>query len=246
MSVSAPDSPADPKSAAAAAPAAAPAVAPPRATAHAYRLEPFGPGSADRSADLAHLHELLLGHSPVALLGPDFMARFYYRVLPRLGLICGYVAYIDDRPAGFIVATHDSSGFMQAALKRKFLRVAWIMAWSALREPARLGAIWEAVQIMRGLPPPQPGQPNGELLSFGVLPEFRARDFMIRTRLRISQDLLKGALEQLRQRGAGRVRVIVDADNLEARLFYLGNGWRPGMEVVPGWRKKTVEFLWGG
>lgn len=210
-----------------------------------YRLEPFGSGCADRSEDLKNLHGQLLGHSPVALLGPDFMARFYYRALPRLGLICGQVAYVDDKPAGFIVATHDSSGFMQSAIRQQWLRIAAVMAWSVLRSPSRLGAIWEAVQIMRGLPPAEPGQPNGEVLSFGVLPEFRSRDFMLRTRLRISQDLLKGTLQQLHERSADRVRVIVDADNLEARLFYLGNGWRPGMDVVPGWRKKTVEFLWG-
>jgi ribosomal protein S18 acetylase RimI-like enzyme len=172
------------------------------------------------------------------------MSRFYYRVLPRLGLICGHVAYVDERPAGFIVATHDSSGFMQAALRRRFLHVAWVLAWSVLRDPSRLGAIMEAVRIMRGLPPPVPGQSGGEILSFGVLPEFRARDFVMRTRLRISQDLLNAAIEQLSRGGTERVRVIVDADNLEARLFYLGNGWRPGMDVVPGWRKVTVEFLW--
>lgn len=211
-----------------------------------YRLEPFGADCPDRSADLAFLHGELLAHSPVALLGPDFMARFYYRVLPRLGLICGLVAYVGDKPAGFIVATHDSSGFMQTALRRQFLRVAGVLAWSVVRNPSRIVAIWEAVQIMRGLPPPTPGQPNGEMLSFGVLPEYRSREFMARTRLKISQDLLKGALEQLRQRGVDRCRVIVDADNLEARLFYLGNGWRPGMDgFVPGWRKKTVEFIWG-
>lgn len=210
----------------------------------AYRLEPVDAGSPDRSADLALLHAALLGHSPVALLGPDFMRKFYYRTLPRMSLICGHVAYVDDQPAGFMVATQDSSGFMRQALRKRFLQIAGVMAWSLLRSPERLGAVWEGVQIMRGLPAAQPAQPAGEVLSFGVLPQYRAREFMVRTRLRISQELLKATLAQLTARGVMQARVIVDADNLEARLFYLGNGWQPGLDVVPGWRKKTVEFLW--
>lgn len=209
-----------------------------------YRLEPFGQGMTDRGADLAFLHGALLSHSPVALLGAEFMGRFYYRTLPEMGLIFGHVAYVNERPAGFIVATDDSSGFMQRALRRKLPTIAAIMAWSVLRDPKRIGAVWEAVQIMRGLPPAEPNQPASEILSFGVLPEFRAREFVARTRLRISQDLLRAVVSGFESRGVGRARVIVDADNLEARLFYLGSGWVPGMEVVPGWRKKTVEFLW--
>ena len=211
----------------------------------AYRIEPFDAASGDRSAHLAMLHAELLAHSPVALLGPDFMRRFYYRTLPKMGLIFGAVAYVDDEPAGFIVATQNSSGFMQEALRSRFVEIAAVLGWSVVRQPSRIGAIWEALQIMRGLPAPDPSQPAGELLSFGVLPRYRARDFILRTRLRISQDLLKAVVRQLSDRGVGAVRVIVDADNVEARMFYLGNGWRPGLDVVPGWRKKTVEFLWG-
>jgi ribosomal protein S18 acetylase RimI-like enzyme len=210
-----------------------------------YRLVPFGSDSSlDCATDLARLHGELLPHSPVALLGPEFMSRFYYRQLPRLGLIFGQIAYVNEQPAGFIVATDDSSGFMQRAVRSRFFTIAATMATSILRDPKRLGAIWEAVQIMRGLPAAQEGHAVGEILSFGVLPAFRSRDFMVRSRLRISQDLLNAVVEQLRHRGVAAARVIVDADNLEARLFYLGNGWQPGLDAVPGWRKKTVEFIW--
>lgn len=209
-----------------------------------YRVEAFDASSPDRSDHLAALHAALLGHSPVALLGPDFLQRFYYRSLPRMGLIFGQVAYVDDRPAGFIVATAEASTFMQQAIRRRFPRIALVMLGSVLRDPRRLGAVWEAVQIMRGLPPPDPAAPQGELLSMGVLPEFRSREFIVRTRLRIGTDLLAAALRQLQERDAGRVRVIVDADNLEARLFYSSQGWVPGLSRVPGWRKETVEFLW--
>lgn len=210
-----------------------------------YRLVPFGSDSPpDCATDLARLHGVLLAHSPVALLGPEFMSRFYYRQLPGLGLIFGQIAYINEQPAGFIVATDDSSGFMQRAVRSRFFSISATMTASVLRDPKRLGAIWEAIQIMRGLPSARPGSPVGELLSFGVLPAFRSREFIVRSRLRISQDLLNAAVEQMKHRGVSSARVIVDADNLEARLFYLGNGWQPGLDAVPGWRKKTVEFVW--
>ena len=134
---------------------------------------------------------------------------------------------------------------MRTAVRKHFLRVAFVMTWSVLRDPRRLGAIWEALQIMRGLPVNIANDaPQGELLSMGVPPEFRSRDFLLKARLRISQDLLKTVQLQLAERDVSRVRVIVDADNLEARLFYGSQGWTPGLSRVPGWRKETVEFLW--
>lgn len=211
-----------------------------------YRLAPFGEACADLSVELARLHGELLAHSPVALLGPEFLQRYYYRTLPRLGLIVGQVAYVDDQPAGFIVGTHDSAGFMRAAIRRHFLRIGVVLTASVLRDPRRIAAIWEGLQIMRGLPPSAVGQAPGEILSMGVLPEFRSREFCARTRLRIGQDLLAAVLDQLRARGVSEARAIVDADNLEARLFYSGQGWVPGLSRVPGWRKETVEFLWRG
>ena len=181
----------------------------------------------------------------MALLGPQFMEQFYYADLPRMDLIFGAIAYVDDVPAGFIVGTANSSSFMQQALKKKFFKVASVMALSVLRSPRRMAAVWEALQIMRNLPPPDAeSAAAGEILSFGVLPQFRTREFLMKTKLRISQDLLKAVMSEFAARGVPRARVIVDHDNLEARLFYLGNGWQPGMGLVPGWRKKTVEFLW--
>jgi ribosomal protein S18 acetylase RimI-like enzyme len=209
-----------------------------------YALVPFDAAHGAPVTDIAELHAELLAHSPVALLGPDFMERFYYAVLPELDLIFGSVAYVDRRPAGFIVATGDSAGFMQAAIRRAFGRLAWTMASSLLRHPSRLGAAREARAIMRGVKSVEAPRPVGELLSFAVRPAFRERQFVARTGLRISQDLLRSAMQALRARGVTVSRAIVDADNLEARLFYLGNGWQPGAAKVPGWRKETVEFLW--
>lgn len=190
------------------------------------------------------LHASLLSHSPVALLGTEFMRDFYYSFLPARGLIFGAVAYVDDEPAGFIVATDDASGFMGRGIRSGWWRLGGVMLRAVARHPIeRLGAIREAIGIMRGLPASTQPRDYGELLSFGVLPKYRERAFVARRRLAISRDLATAALAEMRQRGVRVCRAIVDADNLEARLFYVGSGWRPGSDRVPGWRKHTVEFL---
>src|SRR5258705_59311 len=100
-----------------------------------YRLVPFGSGEPGPVCDLARLHTALLPTSPVSLLGSRFMERFYYRVLPRQGLIVGAVAYVGDRAVGFIAATHDSAGFMRSALRRSWMSFGWILGTSVVLAP---------------------------------------------------------------------------------------------------------------
>lgn len=207
-----------------------------------YEVRAFDAERGGESASLATLHAALLPHSPAALLGPSFLEDFYYSKLPARGLIFGAVAYVDSAPAGFIVATDDSAGFMGEGIRRDWPTLALIGAKSVF-SPKRLGAIFEAIQIMRHLDAPAGDRAVGELLSFGVLPQYRSREFMRTRNLRIGLDLQRAAIEQLRARGAATVRAIVDSDNVEARLFYRGAGWTPGADKVPGWRKETVEYL---
>jgi ribosomal protein S18 acetylase RimI-like enzyme len=208
-----------------------------------YRLQAFDAQSPSPARDLANLHGQLLPHSPVVLLGPRFMERFYYALLPRADLVFGAVAYWRNQPAGFIVATDDSSGFMGRGIRRHWLRLGWILGTSLLMQPKRIVSVWEAGQIMRHLQPTVLGSRVGELLSFGVLPDYRNRAFLARTGISMARDLLEAALAALRNRGIATVRVIVDDDNLEAKLFYHGLGWELTAQGVPGWKKLTVEFV---
>jgi ribosomal protein S18 acetylase RimI-like enzyme len=210
-----------------------------------YKLIPFDQNTPAPVGDLAQLHQTLLPISPVALLGKRFMEQFYYHILPREGLICGAVAYIDGQPAGFIVATPDSSSFMKIALRRHWWRLIWVIGTSVLRDPKRLAAIWEAWQIMRSLKPSDIGELEGELLSFGVLPAYRNPKFIRQSGLQISQDLFHRAVTQIQAAGICQIRAIVEADNTAAKLFYHGLGWHLDRTQVPGWRIPSVEFVWG-
>jgi ribosomal protein S18 acetylase RimI-like enzyme len=209
-----------------------------------FELVRFDRSHAAKAADIAALHTESLSHSPVALLGDEFMERFYYSVLPSLDLIFGAIAYVDDKPAGFIVATADAKGFMRTGILKAWGRLTWTMFVSVVKRPSRLAAIWEALSIMKGVETGLPGPAHGELLSFAVLKPYRERAFIARTGIRISNELMRAAFEALTIRKVRACRAIVDADNTEARLFYLGHGWQPGLAKVPGWRKHTVEFIW--
>ena len=210
-----------------------------------YRIEPFG-GRAQAAAtavELSELHEALLEHSPVVLMGKEFLREFYYSVLPSDGLIFGAIAYVDRKPAGFMVATASPADFMSRAIRSHWLRLCWIMCKSLLRNPGRLVAVKEAYLIQRNVQTEDYGAEVGELLSFGVLPEFRSRRFIKETGFHISSDLLATTTKELRGSGKRTLRAIVDKDNLAAQLFYRSNGWRVGLATVKGWRVPTMEFL---
>lgn len=81
------------------------------------------------------------------MLGARFQERFYYKDLPELGQVFGAVAHVDGRAAGFVTATHDSNGFMRAALRQRGLRIAWFIGTALLADPRRILAVWEASRI---------------------------------------------------------------------------------------------------
>lgn len=213
-----------------------------------YEIREIGAGNSattdgSEAKALASLHAELLAHSPLVLMGPEFVEEFYYTVLPAEGIISGAIAYVNDEAAGFIVATGDANDFMSKALRKHWPRIALIMMKSVLRNPRRLLAIKEAYQIQRNVQAADYSSDVGELLSFGVLPEFRSRGFFKRTSIHVGVDLLRTGLNQLSAAGKKQVRAIVDKDNIAAQLFYRAQGWRVGMPDIQGWSVPTMEFL---
>jgi ribosomal protein S18 acetylase RimI-like enzyme len=208
-----------------------------------YRLVTFDETAPAPARDLARLHERLLPESPIPLLGRRFMEGFYYSVLPRGGSIRGAVAYVGEEAAGFVVVTDDDT-FMSAALARHWPRIAWLVGTSLLAAPRRIAYVLEAMRLMRATPPADRREASGQILSFGVLPPFRDLRFVRRTGHKIGVDLLKIGVLALRERGVRDIRAAVHRDNLEAQLFYRGQGWRIARRGLPGWRVPAVELAW--
>jgi ribosomal protein S18 acetylase RimI-like enzyme len=210
----------------------------------AYHLISFDANGPAPAPDLAWLHAALLPESPVARLGSRFMQDFYYRVLPREGLLFGAVAYVDAQPAGFIAATHDRLGFMRTGVARAWPRLLAVLGVSVLSGSTPVRAMWQAAQVIRRRSRGERAAGGGEILSLGVLPAYREPGFVRRSGIRIATDLLDLALGELRARGVQQVGAAVRADNTEAKLFYAGLGWRVDGPRVAARPPGAVEFVW--
>lgn len=167
----------------------------------------------------------------VALLGRRFMRDFNYRYLPQDDFTFGAVAYVDKTPAGFIVATPDAGGFSADVLRRYWRQLLWVLSSSVLLNPARWkAAIW-AWRLFSKRPALQILEPVGEILTVGVLPEYRDAGFVRKHGIRIGGDLLDVAITGFRARGVKVFRACVESHNREVRLFYLARGWTVNQSV---------------
>ena len=203
-------------------------------------LDSASPHIADVVSDM---HLALLPTSPAVLLGKNFLRDFYYTLLPAQGLIHVMVAYVDDKPAGFIAVTPDPNSFMSTALRRWWYRISWILFISVIAQPfTRIPALWEAFRIMTARKDETPDPFTAEFLSLGVLPEFTNPKFVMESGLRIARELITQGVRVLSDTGAKKVTAVVDADNLPARMMYYGLGWTLSRSSVPGWRAPSVEF----
>jgi ribosomal protein S18 acetylase RimI-like enzyme len=189
-------------------------------------VERLAPGDREGAEHAARLHASLLPDSPIARLGFRFMSRFYYATLVADGLICCDVAYHDGAPVGFIAYTSQPTRFMSEGLRRHWLALGALVAGQVLASPRRLGVILWTMAFMRGQAGP-PLDPNaGELLSFGVEPDFRSTRFVRQTGRRIPVELFDGALAWFRAQGVRECRAVVEARNREALFFYVARGCR--------------------
>jgi ribosomal protein S18 acetylase RimI-like enzyme len=214
-----------------------------------YRIVPFGGGVLPNAKHIAELHFDLLPRSPLTKLGVGFMERFYYKVLPKQGLIFGAVAYVDGRPAGFVSATYDSDRLLRRAIRWNMLRLMWVLA-TTLPKPSSIEAVAEALGIFRSRERRASAMVTadsgltGEVLSVGVRRSFRSPDFKIQTGLQIGKDLMVGAMAGFAKSNIARARLIVDAKDVAAQGFFRRIGFEPRRRNVPGWLTASTEFIW--
>jgi len=216
-----------------------------------YKIVPFGGGIIPNTRHIAELHADLLPRSPLTKLGIGFMSRFYYKQLPKQGLIFGAVAYVDGRPAGFVSATYDSDRLLRRAIRWNWLRLSWVLATS-LPRPKRLVGAFESMGIFKSRESRASNLPvgqgtaglTGEVLSIGVRRTFRSPEFKIQSGLQIGKDLMYGVMAGFEKSQIVRARLIVDAKDIAGQGFFRGLGWEPRRRNVPGWWTASTEYLW--
>jgi len=175
---------------------------------------------------VARLHLQLLDWGPMAQLGGCFLERFCYTTLIQDGLMKAAYFEVDGQPAGFIAFTDHSITFHRAAIKNHYGYVAYLVLISILRDPRVMLRLWRAMRLMfsRRSEKILGEDPLAEIVAIGVLPEYRNPVFMRRTGLRISEELVDHAASYFRSVGLKKIRLVIDADNHAALMFYRSLG----------------------
>jgi hypothetical protein len=187
----------------------------------------YGPGAPAPAADLARLHRTLLPTSPIHDLGPTFVERFYFGVLPEEGLVFGQVAYEGDRAIGFVAITDDANGFLGTALRRRWRTLAAV----TLRHPPSPRKAWNVLRLFRDRESASGGAAVAEILSMGVLPPEPGQR-PGRERRRIARNFVQWSVEHIADHP---IQALVDESNLAARLMYGELGWDVVGKVEVGW-----------
>ena len=187
----------------------------------------YGAGAPAPAADLARMHRALLPTSPIHDLGPAFVERFDFGVLPEEGLVFGQVAYQGGRPIGFVAVTHDANGFLGTALRRRWRTLAAV----TLRHPPSPKKAWNGLRLFRHREGASQRAEVAEILSMGVLPPAQGQRGS-RERRRVPRRFVQCAVDHVSDRP---IQALVDESNLAARLMYGELGWEVVGKVHIGW-----------
>lgn len=196
-----------------------------------YELRELDDRNKQDVAAIARLHLKLLPQGPMANLGEFFLGAFCYTVLVRAGLMRAALALVDGRPVGFVAYSARSITFHRTAIRKHLFLVAGLVTLSIFRQPAVLLRIPKAIHLMfsRRAETHLGEDPLAEILAIGVLPEYLTPQFVRRTGVKISRRLVSHAASYFSSIGLDRMRMIVEADNRPAILFYhtLGARFEP-------------------
>jgi ribosomal protein S18 acetylase RimI-like enzyme len=205
--------------------------APPTSNGVSVRIRDIDPNNKEDVKTITRLHLKLLDWGPMARLGKLFMERFCYTVLLKDNLMKAAISEVDGKPAGFIAYTDKSITFHRFAIRKHLVYVIYLVILSIIRYPWVIFRLPKAIYLMlsRREEKNLGEDPQAEVLAIGVLQEYRNPIFIRRTGLRISKELLDRAASYFKSIGIKKMRLIVDADNTPALIFYhsLGSRFEP-------------------
>jgi len=205
-------------------------------------IRPLDPRNPRDLEAVTRMHAALIPQSPVCQLGPEFMQKFYYRKLVEDKLIQCDLYEHEGTPAGFIAYTEIPSRFMSEGLRHHWLYLTGVLAFSICRNPQRIAAVLKALTIMGSRTRKTRTSGEGEMLSLGVLPEFRTPQFIRRTGKRIPSALFEHARTYFRNKGVVNIYLLVEAENTPAMMLYRAMGGRFEPDVDSGGKSLRVTY----
>jgi ribosomal protein S18 acetylase RimI-like enzyme len=194
-------------------------------------LQPIDPKNREDVETIARLHNDLLDWGPISNLGRLFLKRFVYSQLISDDLIKAVLFKVDGKAAGFIAYTAYSNTFLSRAIKRHRVKVLFLLTISILQDPRILFRLHKAFRLAYSLRGEKDSGENrsAEILAIGVLPKYREPQFIRKTGLRISRELVAHAVTFFRSEGLRQMHLFVDEFNKPTIFFYrfLGGHSKP-------------------
>lgn len=164
-------------------------------------------------ADIPELIAVHLATLPGTLpgrFGERFMELYYSSLLAQPAFFCdGY--FHDSRLCGFLAYAGDSGAALGGALRSHFIQYSARLLAAVIARPARALTLLQVAGNLFSLGGRDAAtDARAELLSFGVLPEFRrSSEFYARHKVVIGTELLHHAFDTLAAAGARAVRIYI-------------------------------------
>ena len=193
-------------------------------------------GTFDDRRATAYLHAALLPASPVVRLGTDFMLQFYYHHLVRDGLIGCRVVRVDGHPAGFVAYTARPHDFMVAGLRRHAATLVRVLTGALVERPSRIITVAHTLGILKHRRDDLAAGPayDAEIMSLGVLPQYRAPEFVRRTGMRLGERLVLDAMGALAAAGCETIAMLTEVRDRATALLLHSMGFKLVREWIGG------------
>lgn len=185
--------------------------------------EIFSVSADDREwlTEVALLHIDLLSFGPMSPFGTDFVRVVGYELPIRDGLMQLACIKIDGQIVGFIAYAQDAQNFYKAALSQHIVRTAWMTIRALFARPTRVAALLRAIKVAKDRSGNCQIEKNtAEITAIAVRPEFSDAEFVRRTGIRASRELVTHALRKVAQGGAKRLRGVIDGFNKPAVMMF--------------------------
>lgn len=185
-------------------------------------LVSLDPQNKFQLTEVSRLQALTLPESLPALLGPDFMKRFYFSKLVEAGLVNCDLYLVGNKVAGYSLFTHAPNTFLTEAKTKYLASLVVALIISFLKNPYRL--VYALRASKRDSDIPKLEEEFGQWLSFGVEQEFLSHKN--ENGKRIAEVFLESMKAQLAERRITRVLGEVSKSNKLARFFYSSAGFK--------------------
>lgn len=163
--------------------------------------------------------------------GIEFRQKFYYPALMEDPDCFVWLYLFEGAVAGYIAGTKDCGAFLKRLKRFNPLGLGGLVMKALLKRP---GLSVKYAQMLAFKDRDSASEPHpAEILSFGVYPQFRGRDFKTSTGISVAQALFNKAMESFRLKNVRKFQVLTLQENIAGNRFYEKQGCRKAGVASP-------------